>query len=218
MKQVKRKNLSCFNFTPEDPEEFKALIISDLHIGQFHSRDIAMQEIVRKLREICEMQRPSVIFILGDIIHINVFNFSSYWTRFYSELEQIGVEIHIIPGNHDRWKHWAISYRGSHVTSHNNDLIVVTHGNLKAVLGHDLRNDRKVHSTELVRQWYQSLRDVFSDIIDPDALMILGHLHQITDSKDHKTRSILPFSYDLRSWSYATLEISEGEFRFARHS
>lgn len=200
----------------EDAKNFKALLISDLHIGQNFSRRESTAEVVQHLRELCEREHPSVVFILGDVIHIRLFNKKKYWTRFYEQMETLGVEVHIIPGNHEKWYYWYISYDGPRVHSHHSELIIVTHKKLRAALGHDVKNDRKVHSTAEVREWYQALRDTFPEVIHSDTLLILGHLHQATDSKDHKTRSIRPFSHDLNCWDYAVLEISDDEFCFGR--
>ena len=175
-----------------------------------------MDQVVAHLAHVVEVERPTVIFILGDIIHVNLGNRVSHWTTFYGKLESLNIETHIIPGNHDRWKHSGVckSYHGTNVHAHNNDVIVVNiEGDRvsRAVLGHDLRNDRRVHSTVGIRKWYNDLRNKFRSEIPDDALLIVGHLHQILDSVDGRSMSMLPFSYDLRIWAYGVLEVAEQE-------
>ena len=216
--------VSRFDYVIPCDATFKALVISDIHIGQYHDKEFSMDQVVDRLRRVVDLEHPTVIFILGDIIHVNLLNRTRHWVRFYEKLETLNVETHIIPGNHDRWKHSGVcsSFHGTNVHAHNDDVIVVTRdgdsGSL-AVLGHDLKYDKRVHSESGVRKWYTQLRTRCAHHIPPDSLLILGHLHQLTDSVDGKTMSILPFSYDLRIWGYGVLEEAETDgnrFSFTR--
>ena len=203
-------NIKAFNFTIPQGAPFKAVIISDLHIGQFGSKDEATESIIANLQRAVASENATHVFILGDMIHLGAFNLPRHWTALFKALERIGVEVHAIPGNHDRvmFRVACKEYKGTRVFPHNCHAMVIRQAveGPTAVLGHHLNNDKKVHATHDVRLWYKALRRTFDDVIKEDALLVLGHLHQVTDSEDGLTKSVLMFSHDLHSWAYAVLE------------
>lgn len=206
---LKSRHITPFDFTIPRGAQFKAVIVSDLHIGQHKSKAVSTEAVVSNIRRVVESEHATHVFVLGDMIHLGV-NIPGDWKRLFCELERVGVEVHTIPGNHDRiWHKIACkAYKGTRVHPHQCQVIVVHQeaGGPTAVLGHHLNNDMKVHMESEVRAWYSALRSGFSDIINDDALLVLGHLHQLTDSVDGKTQSVMMFSNDLDVWAYAVLE------------
>jgi DNA repair exonuclease SbcCD nuclease subunit len=166
---------------------------------------------MEQLRRVIETEHPTVIFVLGDIVHFHLFNLRRYWHAFYSQLETLGIEIHIIPGNHDRYLHGKVvkQYHSTNVHPHQNELIIVhpPGDGRKVVLGHDLRNDKRVHGTTAVRLWFAALRATFARAIDPDALLVLGHVHERISAEDGLTESLLPFSFDYNAYGYGIVEM-----------
>lgn len=208
--RLKNRDIRSFEFTIQQGQRFRAIIVSDLHIGQHKNRAESTRAVVANIRQIVASEGATHVFILGDMIHLRATNLPRHWSNLFRELESVGIEVHTIPGNHDRFWHKVAckSYRGVNVHPHQCHVIVVRQeaGGPSAVLGHHLNNDMKVHMECEVREWYRALRSTFSDIIDEDALLVLGHLHQVTDSVDQKTRSVLMFSNDLFVWAYSVLE------------
>ena len=84
--------------------------------------------------------------------------------------------------------------------------IIPSNNTRMVVMGHDVKNDLKVHGKRLVREWYNLLRTEFSELIPENALMILGHQHERVISQDKLTISIFPYSVDYESFQYGILE------------
>ncbi|OHT04715.1 hypothetical protein TRFO_06131 [Tritrichomonas foetus] len=208
------KNVQCFTYQIENGATFRAILISDLHVARFHSKHESISQIVAHLRTIIDRNQANLIFICGDIIHFKLFVGYKDWIEVYSALEELGVEIHVIPGNHDRFRNKKVmsKFHGRNVHLHLEDLIKIIPPNGRTVvLGHDVRNDKKVHGSYHVRIWFRSLREQFSNYIDQDSFLILGHLHEEQESKDGLTKSLMPYSYDLRVFYYGFLFLNENQ-------
>jgi metallophosphoesterase superfamily enzyme len=102
--------------------------------------------------EVLAREHPAVVFILGDVIREHR-EWGTY-RKLYSELEKIGSDFQVIPGNHNRPVHVDIAkkWKGRNVTLHNDDAIVIVsrNGTRDVVLGHDLRNNASVHGERKV--------------------------------------------------------------------
>lgn len=218
---LKNTSISSFDIFIEREIPMHAVIITDIHIGQYYKKSESREHFIRNLRSIVETHNATHVFILGDIIHKKFYNVITDWTFVYSALETLGVEIHIIPGNHDRYMNGAVMafFRGNNVHLHGTELMRIIPAwdeKLMVCMGHDLKNDKKVHAKNETRIWYSTLRSTFHLFIPDYALLLMGHLHDQTDSKDKLTQSILPFSYDLNSYAYMTLDFENGERTFKR--
>lgn len=208
--RIRFTSITAFEYVVPLDRPLKGLLISDLHIGYAVPRADSTREVVDLIRSVVDHEKITVVFILGDIIHFHPSNFPSLWLNFYSTLEALGVEVHTIPGNHDRYLHAKVvsQYAGVHVHPHQSDLIIVRPRGTgrTVVLGHDIHNDKRVHGTDNVRKWFTALRTTFRKFIQPDSLLILGHVHWREVSEDQLTHSLAPFSYDLGKLFYGILE------------
>ena len=210
------KNASVFTYEIEPETEFRAIVISDLHIARFHQKSESIQSIIDHLRVIIEQHNANLLFICGDIIHFQLSVRYFDWIEAYSVFETLGIEVHVIPGNHDRWKYKKVyehyKSKSVNVHLHPDDFIkIVPMNGRKIILGHDVHNDKRVHGTRKVRAWFNSLRKQFSNIIGPNDLLILGHLHEDIVSADGLTKSLMPYSHDLRVFYYSFLYINEDD-------
>ena len=209
----KTRHISVENLTFEPSENLKFLIFSDLHIGQFSSLSETRQQVYDKINQLIQLVHPSHIFILGDIVHVNIFHLPSAWTDFYEMLENFQIPIVIIPGNHERYIHGLVKslYHGTNVHLFNVELLrVYIRGyNYPLIFGHDVKNDKKVHTTQLVREWMTMLRTTFSDKIPEHSLMVLGHVHGYFSSVDNKTFTLDPFSPGLNCYHYCVITTSD---------
>ena len=202
--------ITNFDLHISENQPFKAILISDLHIGQYQRKHASLLKLMENLRLLIEQHHPTHIFILGDIVSFKIYNIFSDWLKVYNTLEELNIEIHVIPGNHDRYQHKLVmvSFNGHFVHLHPDELIrIIPEWEEKIVcLGHDLHNDSKVHERNLVREWISLLRTTFSNLIPSNALLILGHLHDPYKFDDLLCQTILPFSDDLHSYQYGILE------------
>lgn len=194
-----------------DASNFKGLVISDLHIGYQHPKIDSMNALMPHLRQLVNDVAPTHVFILGDIIHILPISLPYHFNTFFRMLESLGLQVHIIPGNHERYNRTYVNLfkiNSKTVFFHNCELmrIIPSTNTRKVVMGHDLKNDLKVHGNTYVRRWFELLRNQFNDVIEHDSLMILGHLHEIVHSEDRLTISVLPYSYDYNMYCYGILE------------
>ena len=208
------KKASVFTYEIAEGQDFRAILISDLHIARFCQNSESISQICDHLREIINEKNANIIFICGDIIHFKLSVRYFHWLEAYSKFDELGVEIHVIPGNHDRFKHKKVSeyFHGANVHLHSEELIKIVPPNGRAVvLGHDVHNDRRVHGTKKIRMWFRSLRNQFNDIIGADSLLILGHLHEDEISEDGLTKSLMPYSYDLHVFFYGFLSLNSNQ-------
>jgi len=197
--------------------DFRALLISDLHIGFCQPVEEGKYSLFLKIKDLITDENANYVFILGDIVHFRFYRFVDSWISFYNLLDTIGTPICIIPGNHDRYMHGMVNFfsRYRNVSIINKELlrIFVNDSPIPLILGHDLKNDKKVHGDDLVRSWFSMLRSLFS-FIPQESLMIVGHTHETVVSDDQLTYSISPFSYDLGYYEYGIVEYTdEGAFR-----
>ena len=197
-------------------DNFKGLIITDLHIGyQFHVKESVFM-LIPKIQRLIEQVQPTCVFILGDLIHIGARHiFPGDWTSFFRKLERLNIETHIIPGNHEKYMRGLIAtfyYPHAKVRFHSVELIrlLPTNGTRIVAMGHDLRNDNKVHSNRGLSSWVHMLRTSFSRLIPPDALLVLGHTHQNFVSSDRLTYTIDTFSVDYPVRCYGLLQPNTG--------
>lgn len=208
--ELKSKSINALDI-PIDVNGFKGLVISDLHIGYVHNKIDSMNYLMKRLHKLVKAVKPTHLFILGDIIHIGLFNLPSQFNAFFRRLEQLKIPVHIIPGNHERYVKSFVDFfsiKSEMVFFHNYELmrIIPSNNTRMVVMGHDVKNDLKVHGKRLVREWYNLLRTEFSELIPENALMILGHLHERVISQDKLTISIFPYSVDYESFQYGILE------------
>lgn len=210
------KDASVFTYEIVPGAEFRAIVISDLHIARFHPKSESIQSIVDHLRAIIEQNNANILFICGDIIHFQLSVRYYDWIEAYTAFETLGIEVHIIPGNHDRWKYKKVfnhfQNKSVHVHLHSDDFIkIIPRNGRKVILGHDAHNDKRVHGVHKVQAWFNSLRKQFSNIIGPNDLLIMGHLHEDIISEDGLTKSLMPYSHDLRVFYYAFLSINSDD-------
>jgi hypothetical protein len=206
-------SIRSFEYVIQCDHPFKALLITDLHIGRHITHRESIHALIGSLRSVIELESPTVIFILGDIIHFRWLNVWSCLFDFYSAIESLGVPIHSIPGNHDRYLHARVAakYNGDFVHPHQSEAIIISppNGGRKVVLGHDLCNDKRVHGFGPVREWFAALRSTFADVIPEDALLIVGHVHEHLWSADGLSQSLPPFSADIGIFAYGILEFDD---------
>lgn len=213
--QPRRTTISFLDYTIDPAADFNAILISDLHLSKFSELKDAISQLIPKLKQVIELQRPTDIFMLGDIIHHKRPKPDYFY--FFKKLELLKIPIHIIPGNHDRRVRDKLeAYKGFYVSYNNCDVLRLLYPDVSNMvcLGHDLFNDKKVHQQHLARQWFKMLRNTFKSILTKNSLLILGHIHQDFHSKDDKTFSIRPFSIDLKEYNYCRLFLdSNREFQ-----
>ena len=209
----KTRHIKVEDITIENSDSLKFLVFSDLHIGQFSSLSVTRQQVYDKINQLIEMVHPTHIFILGDIVHVNIFHLTSAWTDFYEMLENFHIPIMIIPGNHERYIHGLVknSFHGNYVKLYNVELLRIHVNGIPnpLIFGHDVKNDKKVHTTELVRQWMTMLRTTFQNEIPEESIMVLGHVHGVFNSVDNKTFTLDPFSPGLHCYHYGVIIPSE---------
>lgn len=213
----KTTRISHFDIHLENTGNLKLLVFSDTHIGQFDSTSAETPPTFAKIQELVNLTKPTHIFILGDIIHVNPFHMPSSWTDFYKMLETLNIPVHVIPGNHDRYIHSIVKalYHEQNVQLHNDELMrVFVDGYTNPIIfGHDVKNDMKIHGIDITRQWIKMLRTTFHDLIPDESLFVLGHFHDYVNSEDNLSYTIMPFSYSLNFYQYAVITPGEdGKF------
>lgn len=91
-------------------EDLGILLVSDVHLGKsetFQAAGIPIankinQTNLERLQQLCSIHQPKQLIILGDLFHSKfalVDEVLIAWTDF---LAQLGVEVHLLLGNHDR--------------------------------------------------------------------------------------------------------------------
>lgn len=95
--------------------EYKALVISDLHIGKtahFRKNGIAVPASVLhkdldRLRTLCQFFQVQEIIVAGDLVHASENSDVTYFEQWLKQLQ--GVDLILVEGNHDRIsrKRWA---------------------------------------------------------------------------------------------------------------
>ena len=209
--QIRRitQTITNYDLTLENTGSLKFLVFSDLHICQHVNLTRSCEILIDTISNLINSIHPSHIFILGDIVHVFVFHTPNYWTTFYEKLEQFNLPVYVIPGNHDRYIHSFVKlcYHGRNVHLKNVEILrVFVEGyQYPLIMGHDLKNDRKVHSQTLVRRWIQMLRSTYSNLIPEQSKMILGHLHDAYQFNEEKTYTLEPFSPSLGVFYYGVV-------------
>lgn len=208
--------VTVYTYHIERGTGFRAIVISDFHVARFHPISESIHSLISHLRAIIQQNNANVLFICGDIIHFKLSVRYTNWIDVYTALEELGIETHVIPGNHDRWKNKKVmehfSPHSNHVHLHPCDLIRISPPQGKQFfLGHDLRNDKRVHTDDKVKKWFRSLRHQFINIIHPDDMLILGHVHGDFISNDRLTKSLMPYSLDLKVFYYGLLVLNSEE-------
>jgi DNA repair exonuclease SbcCD nuclease subunit len=131
----------------------------------------------------------------------------------YGKLERFNLPVFALQGNHEAryWRNFGKAYNGNFVRLLREAVIKVVPGNgtRNIVLGHDLSHNMHVHEPREVRQWFQLLRTLYANIIEPDAMFVLGHVHQRRVATDGLTFTVKPFSVDLCSYQYAIIEFNQ---------
>jgi predicted phosphodiesterase len=189
-------------------EPFRALLVSDFHLAKSLPFERSAAAVLAALTDVAAREAVTAVFVLGDVIHSQ--RDPANYIPFYHSLESLGIEVNVIPGNHDRRKHPAIvaRHKGRNVRLCTADVILlVSQNRTRAVaLGHDLRNDLGVRTEDFVAKWLALLRTSFSDHIPGDALVVLGHVHAFNTAEGGMSYTIPPFSEDMHVFQYGVLE------------
>jgi calcineurin-like phosphoesterase family protein len=200
------RGVSSFDYPLQADARFRGLLITDFHISR-HCLESEIQKFSIYLHGLVQYEYPTVLFILGDLIHGG--GKPSEYFQLFTAIETLGIDCHIIPGNHDLIRFRAVvgEWRGKHVHLHMNDLIVVLagDGSRNAVLGHDLGQCKTVRGQEKTRRWFQLLRQTYEHAIPQGALLVLGHVHELHRSADRLSWSIPRFAVGANEFNYAIL-------------
>jgi calcineurin-like phosphoesterase family protein len=168
--------------------------------------------VLSALSEVIAREQPSVVFVLGDVVHSG--RDPGLYLKFYRDMESLGVEIRIIHGNHDQRVHCEVvgKHKGQRVKVYREDLLLVIsrNGTRAVALGHDLRNDLAVRTEDFVAKWFRLLREAFAEHIPKDGLLIVGHVHAWNKDDQGLSYSIPVFSADLGVFAYGVLERDAG--------
>lgn len=208
----KHHSIRIFDIGIDPSPSFKAILVSDLHIGFRSKKSQNRRAIVEKLRALVQLEHATVVFILGDIVSYKVWNIPKDWTKTFRAFESIGVPVHILPGNHDRYEEWMFGdYRGTNVHYYKTELIrlIPSNSTRMVCLGHDFKNDKKIHDVNGVRSWFNTIREVFHEHISDDSLLVTGHVHEHIHSLDNLSHCILPYSIDHSCFQYGILTFNQ---------
>lgn len=186
---------------PSTPELFPSIVITDLHLARF-SEDYskALGDLLYNLKKVIAMEKAKSVFILGDLFQSRRERKITDYIALLKALEDLGVEMHVIPGNHDRSavKHHPGMWTGKNVHFH---VVNMMHFG-KFYLSHDL------HQASL-SNFVLTIRSKSPIPLPADALLLLGHLHCQRTANHGLTQIIPPFSPDIRRYAYAVLSCDE---------
>lgn len=192
--------------------DVKVLIVSDTHFGCRGPIKNEIEKFVCRLQFIQDEHHPTMIFILGDTFHYSYSSATTYWSRLLNCLEKVKIDVHIIPGNHER-KHFeyvkAIQ-TPPNVHIHDVEIIrLVRNQNVLLVGGHDLRNDNKAHGSKRITEWVNALRREFANKIPPNAFVVLGHTHENFMLTNCNASTIGQFSPAVKKYNFMIVEVHE---------
>ena len=121
-----------------------------------------------------------------------------------TKLEEFGIEINIIAGNHDRHFRKTINYTGTYVHFYQDDIIKLNFvdGSPSIYLAHDMLCPSKLQHDHSRIRWFNFNRKNFSHVVPETSLVIFGHTHVKFETEDKKSCSIAPFSFDIGEFSF----------------
>jgi len=200
-------------------QTMKALIISDLHISQYHPSYVSIPDLLIRISSLVVKHDANTILILGDVFE----GFSDKWEddskRFFDGLNNIPVTTFIILGNHDR----NIQQNIMQYVQYSNiccitDLLfkmtldIVPNDSISTIFfAHDIGNNLALMDQE-VPLFINGLKEAFSNIIKPKDFLLIGHTHRSRIYKDTRCGSISTFSYDCGYKEYAILRAENTGF------
>ena len=207
----------------EIPIEFsynlKALIFSDLHIGEKKPSTIGTTSIFIKIINLIEKHKANCIFFLGDIIESSSLTWKEDLNCFLNSLENLCVYSFFISGNHERRTvdnylenlnflyFYFIKDLCFYITHYNSKL-----NNLKKIFfAHDFGNALWLTKKQ-IPIFIKGLKNVFSTMIDKNDFLILGHIHEHYMFENELCCSLGCFSNDLSFNNYGLIT-SEEEFK-----
>ncbi|MBE9078732.1 ligase-associated DNA damage response endonuclease PdeM [Romeria aff. gracilis LEGE 07310] len=88
----------------------QSLLVSDVHLGKAETFQMAgipiptqvNQATIARLKRLCEQLSPQRLFILGDLFHARQALVESVLTPWRQFLAEVGAEVTLVVGNHDR--------------------------------------------------------------------------------------------------------------------
>lgn len=171
---------------PSTAELFPSIVITDLHLARF-SEDYskALADLLYYLKKVIAMEKAESVFILGDLFQSRRGRKITDYIALLKALEDLGVEMHVIPGNHDRWavRHHPEMWTGKNVHFH---VVCMMHFG-KFYLSHDL------HQASL-SNFVLTVRSKAPIPLPADAMLLLGHMHCQRTANNGLTQIIPPFT------------------------
>ncbi|KAK8885472.1 hypothetical protein M9Y10_040921 [Tritrichomonas musculus] len=216
------KNPRFYRVEIDDFNIFKGLIIADFHIGQFLSIEKEKVALINCLKSLIDHEKPTHVFILGDIIHFSSERTDEWYFDFFQLLEDnFSLPICIIPGNHDYdlspYRNCFNLYKNEkNVKCYDVEFLEIKYSdNFSLFLGHDASYNMFVHFKSPIVQWMNEIRNskYCKSIIKKNDVVIFGHTHEDIDDDETRNYTIAPFSISLEESSYGLISFNNG-FKF----
>lgn len=204
--------VTYYEYVPPKNKSFKALLVSDCHLGAKLPIDVAINIFIDALSALINRENATVLFILGDVVDGT--QGADVLRRLISRLEKLRLPVYAIGGNHDREFFANIKVdRNSNVTiAHELSFMInirqANRPNIRVFMAHDLLNNYRVRDPHayFFATW---IKEGARNYIKPDDWLIIGHTHTGFLSHASRVACIGQFSPEIRVFGYGTLELDE---------
>ena len=194
----------------------RALVFSDFHIGLDVNSTKSISSIFQEILNLIIYHEANTLFILGD----NIEDFEKQWKNdienLINTIEQLNIKTYLISGNHDRrvLDNFIENKKFSNLIFIKDYSFFITHpnplnNNIKRIFfGHDFGNSLWLNSNQN-EYFIKGLKKIFSNMINKEDYLIIGHTHKNLYLKNDNCASIDSFSFKRTLNSYAFVTFDE---------